>query len=252
MNSTIKDCFASPRLAGGKCKIDQRSPQDSASPLSKINRQEGETGSIEDTENVDFESNHEKENDAISKDTDEKELGYNADGSPPMINEPLLAFIVFAMQSGTIENTKKAVLGFFTADRILKAKGTLWRYSCNIMIGKKVARRSTDVRPEEEANLVDIIMAIQKLDKLEKMPEIVISAYDLGRIPRSVPEELNDISIVDCLAKAEDRIREIEKSVVRNANEIHAFRGEDAGNKDKSRSAGAWDDMRVDEWNEDA
>jgi hypothetical protein len=122
--------------------------------------------------------------------------------NPSVINDPLLAYTVIALKSGTVENVKKAVLGFFTAQQILNTKNVLWKSACSVTTGKNISRRSTDVHSGVEANLGDIILAILKLDKLDKVHVIVISAVDLGKIPRSVPEELNAISIVDRLAKA--------------------------------------------------
>jgi hypothetical protein len=189
--------------------------------------------------------------DVISKDTN----GLENDVRQSMINEPLLSYVVFALQSGTVENVKKAVLSFFSSEQILNAKNVLWKNACNVTIGKNIARRSTEVRHEEEANLGDIILAIQKLDRLDKMPEIVISAVDLGKIPRSVPEELNAISIVDRLAKLEDRFGEMQQSVVKNSNEIHAckvLREQSAKKERPTQTTSNWSNVRTEVWNDEA
>jgi hypothetical protein len=88
------------------------------------------------------------------------------------------------------------------------------------------------------------------------VPVIVISAVDLGKIPRSVPEELNAISIVDRLAKAEDSIRQLQDYVAKNANDIHAVTAKttkgDAQSRERSaQPTSSWGDLRTTEWNDD-
>jgi hypothetical protein len=101
-----------------------------------------------------------------------------------MINNAILAYISYSMQSGTHENIKKAVLGSFNGDEIAKAKHDLWDNCDGNIIGKKVMRQSSTVRPAEEANVVDIINALGKLDQKGDIPNIVVSALQLGDIQR--------------------------------------------------------------------
>jgi hypothetical protein len=132
----------------------------------------------------------------------EKSDGFPGDGLPIpaslklMVEEPLLAYTLSAMQGGTVNNVKKALLGFFTSKQISDAKSNLWKTSFS---------------------------ALTKLERTDKMPYFVISAYDLLKIPRSMPEELNNISLVDRLAKLKGKISKIQDIVVKNANDIHAL-----------------------------
>ncbi|ESO95956.1 hypothetical protein LOTGIDRAFT_175012 [Lottia gigantea] len=43
--------------------------------------------------------------------------------------------------------------------------------------------------------------AMEKLDRNEKMPKVTIDAVDLGNIPRSYPEDLNNVSIAERLIR---------------------------------------------------
>jgi hypothetical protein len=138
-----------------------------------------------------------------------------------MMEQPLLAYIVSSLQAGTVENVKKAVLGFFTAKQIGDAKHVLWENASIDIIGRKVARKNTNIRSEENANVDDIISAVQKLDKDDSVPLFVVSAYNLANLPRSMPEELNNISLVDRLATLEGKVRRMEETIVRNACDIH-------------------------------
>ena len=46
----------------------------------------------------------------------------NHDNNSEFILEPLLAYILFSLQSSTSENISKAVLGHFTPEQIFNAK----------------------------------------------------------------------------------------------------------------------------------
>ena len=74
------------------------------------------------------------------------------------------------------------------------------------IIGEKPRLKSSNTRPGEEAHLYDILCAINELDAGSKMPCVVIDAYSLSQIPRSHPEELNNISLLDRLNRLEQRM----------------------------------------------
>lgn len=216
-NSTPGAC---PDRPGGKANEDRkkrknndRSPlqrHDGDSPNNKIGRSGSDSEEVHDDDGMDINNGADDTHGKVT------------------INEPLLAYITFALQTGTVENVKKAVIGFFTAEQIVRAKNVLWKNVHSVAIGKNVSRKSSNVRTEQEANVTDIVSAIQKLDKTNEMPDIVISALSLGKIPRSVPEELNAISIVDRLAKIEDLVKLIQESVVKNSNDIRMNKIEQA------------------------
>ena len=81
------------------------------------------------------------------------------------------------------------------------------------MIEQKVRRRGSNVRSEQDANLQDIIAALMKLDKVDKLPCVVIDAGSLGIISRSHPEELNNISLLDRLKRLEARVTSLQQGV---------------------------------------
>ena len=144
----------------------------------------------------------------------------NHDNNSEFILEPLLAYILFSLQSSTSENISKAVLGHFTPEQIFNAKEVLWG-KCDIkVIGQKVRRRGSNVRSEQDANLQDIIAALMKLDKVDKLPCVVIDAGSLGIIPRSHPEELNNISLLDRLNILEARVTSLQQSLRLHADYV--------------------------------
>ena len=132
-----------------------------------------------------------------------KSKGNNIDSS--VIIDPLLSYILFSLQSATNENVQKAVLGHFTPSQISEAKDILWE-NCEDSLGKKPRRVGSSARPDHEAHLHDILTALEKLDRSQKLPNIVINAFQLNLIPRSHPEELNNISLLDRLNMIEKRL----------------------------------------------
>ena len=80
-----------------------------------------------------------------------------------------ITYVIYAFQSGSFESIKLAVMGHFSLQQIVEAKNELWG-NC-------------------------ILNALVKLDKCNKLPATVIDSSSLGLIPRSHPEELNNISL---------------------------------------------------------
>jgi phospholipase/lecithinase/hemolysin len=74
-------------------------------------------------------------------------------------------------------------------------------------------RKSTNIRSEAEAHVTDIISAISKLDRAGKMAVFVIKVQDLRLTPRSRPEELNNISLVDRLADIEHKMLKMQQTI---------------------------------------
>ena len=125
-----------------------------------------------------------------------KLMSRNTDNS--LIVSPLLSYILFSLHSGTEENVQRAVLGNFTAAQVIVAKDQLWDKCEEQHIGKKSRCVGPSMRPEQDI-LQDIFLALDKLDKMQKMPTVVIPAFQLHLIPCSHPEELNNMSLLDRL-----------------------------------------------------
>ena len=123
-----------------------------------------------------------------------------------VIVQPLLAYIVFALQSGTVSNIKNAIIGHFTLDQIIQAKETLWAHCGNDIIGEKQTRKDSTARSAKEAHVTDILSAWTKLDRADATPPVLINALSLSVIPRSHPEELHSISVIDRLNQMEQRM----------------------------------------------
>jgi len=120
------------------------------------------------------------------------------------INNALLGYTLYVMQSASREMIRKTILGHFTAVQIAEAKDLLWEKCPDL--GEKKKRRDSPGRTEKEANVDDILDAYQKLDKDNKTPCVVINAVELGSIPKFHPEEVSIFSIVDRLKKLEENV----------------------------------------------
>ena len=138
---------------------------------------------------------------------------FPSDKSSELLLQPLLAYILFSLQSGSVDKVKLAVIGYFTDQQIHDAKESLWAHCGPSVIGKKQQRRNNNSRSIKEANTLDIINALNALDKENKLPIIVVDYMSLGIIPRSHPEELSDISLCDRLNKLESRMNSMLKAV---------------------------------------
>ena len=115
--------------------------------------------------------------------------------------QPVLLYMVYALQSGTVENVKLAMVGHFTTEQISEAKDALWAHCNNDIIGKKQRRNDSNSRSVGESHILDIITAWGKLENKDCLPTVVINTLSLGIIPRSHPEELNNITLLDRLNK---------------------------------------------------
>lgn len=144
----------------------------------------------------------------------------------PILVDALLAYVWFSLQGGTAENVRLAALGHFSPDQISHAKNLIWdKCSDHInIIGEKIKRKDSTTRSEKEANIQDIIVALNKLDKADVVPKILIDAADLGMIPRSHPEELNNISLVDRLNRLEQRVHNLQDGLDRTVCENVALK----------------------------
>ena len=126
--------------------------------------------------------------------------------SDKVLIQPVISYIVFSMPSGSVENIKNATVGFFSDEDITAAKDYLWAHCGSAIIGEKKKRKETNTQSAKEANVIDIINACSHIHKYDCLPNIVISALTLNAIPRSHPEELNNITLADRLNRLESQM----------------------------------------------
>ena len=130
-----------------------------------------------------------------------------------IIIDPLLSYTSFSLQNGTIENIKKCAVNNFALETVVHSKNLLWEKCDKSVIGEKAVWRDTSVRTQKEAHIDDILKALQKLDKCNQMPHLVIDALSIGALPKVNPEELNNVSFVDRQNKMEDKLLQLQETM---------------------------------------
>ena len=123
-------------------------------------------------------------------------------GELPLMNN-LLAYAVFSKQNCAINDIKHAILGHYTEDDIKKAMDLLWERAGYGELVERPRCRCDHNRSKKDMYCQDLLDALNKLDKSMKMPRIGIDALELAFIPRSMPAELNNMSLADRLGKIE-------------------------------------------------
>ena len=115
------------------------------------------------------------------------------------------------MDVGVPSLIKKAVLGFYTEKEISLAKELLFKKCDPFIIGSFKRRITTSSRTDMEANVEDIIEVLKHLDGNQSRPIFAVSSNFLNRCPKSSPEELNDISVVDRVSQLENTVQTLKQ-----------------------------------------
>ena len=132
-----------------------------------------------------------------------------------IIFNALLAYVLFTSQNSSNESIKLAVIGHFCDQDIATAKDILWEKCDSTIIGEKQKRRGSSVRSEKEANTLDILAALSKLDSCGQVPIIAVAGTDLHMIPRINPEEMLPSSVVERVQTLENKFNQVIDSLDR-------------------------------------
>ena len=113
-----------------------------------------------------------------------------------MLSDPVLAFIKGFRLRGSLENLKRAALSKFDSVLMSKAKRALWESECSSILSAAgltfQSRRGSEKRSQASADLEDILIAFDKLDDNENLPEIFCEASDLVRLPPIVTDSCTE------------------------------------------------------------
>ena len=110
------------------------------------------------------------------------------------------------LESNLVDCFSRSIYIFSTCVEISSAKDDLWTHCGARIIGEKKRRKETPSRTFNKANIIDIMQTISQLDKSDSLRNVAINARSLQLIPRSHPEELNNISLVDRLNRLDARM----------------------------------------------
>ena len=91
------------------------------------------------------------------------EVGVNQDSGTVMLIHPILSYIAYSLNSGTIALIKQAVTRYFTSDDICEAKDLIFNKCDEEDIGVKKSRRVRDggSRSKTDHDVMDIISWMQ-------------------------------------------------------------------------------------------
>ena len=114
-----------------------------------------------------------------------------------MLSDPVLAFIKGFRLRGSTENLKRAALSKFDDVLMSSAKKALWDSECSAILSAAgltfQQRRGSERRTQAAADLDDILIAFDKLDANDNVPEIYCEAADLARIPPIVADTCTEL-----------------------------------------------------------
>ena len=140
--------------------------------------------------------------------------------NPVMVQNELLAYILYYYSCSSIECIKKSVLSFYTPEEIFEAKEQLWATNDGKINCSKHRRISTSTRAAHEADLNDIISVISDLDRQGDIYLGKYYAVNIGRIPKCAPEEYNTFAMIDRMHAVEIQIAEIKELAMNNCSKI--------------------------------
>ena len=128
-----------------------------------------------------------------------------------VIVSELLAYVSFYRNKGNGHNLQSVVLSHFSPGGIAEAKRMLAGLFKGQLVDSSLhtERRSSTVRPAHEAELEDILEAMDLLDMRHMLAQHQFVAANLDILPKYGPEELNLGTVVDKQVKAEATIERL-------------------------------------------
>ena len=147
------------------------------------------------------------------------------------INE-LLTYATYYIHNSCVNNIKKMISSFYGLEEIIASKKMLWSL-CSDSLESYTERKTSDKRSSADAHINDIFDALLKLDIISKVPSFV--AKNIDKLPDRQPEELNMISIINRLAKLEQKQIDSEEMLQNHETKIEDLKKIDM-NKDYTQN----------------
>ena len=141
-----------------------------------------------------------------------------------IVNE-LLTYCFHHQKTSSRDAIKRVVLQFYNPEEISAAKVTLWDAYGAEALGATMARQDSLNRAAHEAEIDDIMDVVMKLDAEvdSDVAQVQFVAYDLGRLPRVAPEEMDLTSLVMRITQLEHKHASLENNVAKNVDNITAL-----------------------------
>lgn len=163
------------------------------------------------------------QNGGDENDTGELNESYDHGEEVRLVNNSLLTYVQYYIHRSTAENIRKAVVRFYGAEAICKAKTVMWDAASDFSIlGRRQTRQNSVARSAHEADAMDIITGMQKLDKYNGLP-LKFVHWDLKDIPKYAPDECEPGMTAERFAQQDQRIAAVEHQAEGNADTIRAL-----------------------------
>ncbi len=135
-----------------------------------------------------------------------------------VFEEPILAFVKAFRLKGDASALKHAALGRFSISLLCDAKKRLWEHCADDLAALELPftpRRSSEKRSQAVADLDDILLAFDKLDDVDKIPEIFCEASELVKLPPIATDPIGELitSNASSLNVIEDKISQLQVEV---------------------------------------
>ena len=121
---------------------------------------------------------------------------------------------------------RDAVLNCYDSTAVRKAKDVLWAECCAKLEElklEKIRRRDTSSRSQAEADLEDILDAVEKLDACQVLPKPYCEADDLLRLPPAIPARSVSVEVSNLADKIESLQKEVDQSLTEMNNNIKSL-----------------------------
>ncbi len=164
----------------------------------------------------------------IRKDSNSSQdnLIYAGSSKSKLVDCVLLSYLPVIQHESSNSNDmiKTAVLEFYSDAEISEAKEILWNSYDEELLGKKSKRNSSGDRSIREKETDDILEALSLVDRNQNEWDCVtFCCINWRRLPRSSPEELNMISVLDRLAAVEQKLIRVHEVSSSHTAQLTAF-----------------------------
>ena len=166
--------------------------------------------------------NDDRINDSTIADTEVTDTHTATIQQVPIVVNEVLSYCAYYMHSSTRDAIKRVVLDFYNPEEISYAKRTLWDSLGSEFLGNTKSRQDSHIRFAHECEIDDILNALAKIDADQSDSEghVHFVAYDLGRLPRVAPEELDVSSLALRLIDLEHKYKSLESKVAKNSDNV--------------------------------
>ena len=134
-------------------------------------------------------------------------------GYDKVVLNSVLTFMVNSLTNSPVEMVKKCCHEYYTLDELVVAKDLLYVVGDNEVLPRYIRRRDGSSHQETDAVIKDLMDGINKLDEHDMLPRFAVDSIGHNIIPRSIPSEINSISMCEWITTLEHRMKHTEDAL---------------------------------------